>query len=537
MKKKITAIILVMAMAISLFTIPTYANTVVTKSSEQTMYTVLDKVVNALVGGIAAMIKTPRSWVNKSDFKSENFYTGNSEDEFLDEPAENAAWYLGYSNASLLTGKELEGEYYVGGSLSVTKKLATKQYDDQKVRTIAISDGRGISIFAVLDAYGIANSDVRAIREIFAKWAKEQGKEITSINISALHQHSCVDTFGMNGDIVSALFLSSVRSFLGKDLPSGQNNDYMNNLYNVTVESMKTAVNNMEKGNLYYGTVDVSKYIHDKRDPIVFDGNLNRLRFVPDSNNSKETWIVNGGIHCVGNGAGGTELTGDYPYYMEKYINENNNANFLYIQGAELAITSDYNDTVADEAMTEKYGERYASMAAYGTVLAKKLQEIKPDSEKKLDPIFNIAFKEVWVEIDNNILVLAAKGGLLVNNVAKAGIGKYEILTEVGYAEIGKDLAISIIPGELAPEIAYGGADTASTSWYGTDWKYESFQSAAGDRKLLVFGLTNDQVGYLLTDNNWHSYFTENEEIVSCGRNAGAQITEAYLGLYKEFNK
>jgi hypothetical protein len=207
------------------------------------------------------------------------------------------------------------------------------------------------------------------------------------------------------------------------------------------------------------------------------------------------------------------------------------------LRGAELAITSDYNDTVADEAMTEKYGERYASMAAYGTVLAKKLQEIKPEAEKKLAPIFNIAFKEVWVEIDNNILVLAAKGGLLVNNVAKAGIGKYEILTEVGYAEIGKDLAISIIPGELAPEIAYGGADTASASWYGTDWKYESFQSAAGDKKLLVFGLTNDQVGYLLTDNNWHSYFTENEEIVSCGRNAGAQITEAYLGLYKEFNK
>ena len=534
MKKKLTAVILTVSIILSLFTFPVYANTDVSNPSEQKMYTALDKIVNALVGGIAAMIVTPK-WPSKSEYKSENFYPGYSNDEFLDEPADNAKWSVGYANASLLTGKEVGGgDYYVGGSLSVTKKLATYQYDDQKVRTVAISDGRGISIFSSLDAYGMASSDVRNIRKLFADYAAQQGLEITSINISALHQHSCVDTFGMNGDIVSALFTSSIKNLIGKKLPSGQNPEYMENLYKVTVDSMKAAVADMTEGTLYFGTADVSEFIRDKRDPQVFDGNMNRFRFVPDDSSKPETWICNCGIHCVGNGAGGTELTADYPYYMEKYINENCNANFYYVEGAELAISDQKKDITPDPEMVEKYDEGYAYIIKYGETLAERVAAI--EEEIQLDPILNIAFKEVWVEIDNNILVLAAKGGLLVNTVAKSGLGKYEILTEVGYAEFGKDIAMAIIPGELAPEIAFGGADTAEKSWYGESWDYPSFSSLAGNRKQVVFGITNDQIGYLLTANNWHSYFTENEEIVSCGRYAGETITKAYIDLFNEFN-
>ncbi|MCQ2481820.1 MAG: hypothetical protein MJ121_06865, partial [Clostridia bacterium] len=227
MKKRVTAIILAISVFVSLFTFNAAASEV-TKPAEQTMYTALDKLVNTLVGGIAAMIKTPRGWQSKKDYKSENFYADSNHTTFLGAPEDNAVWSVGYSNASILTGKEVGGgDYYVGGSLSVTKKLATKQYDDQKVRTVAISDGRGISVFASIDSYGLANTDVRAIRAIVAQWAEKNNVELTSINISTLHQHSCVDTFGLNGDIVSALFTSSIKNFLNIPMPSGQNKDYM----------------------------------------------------------------------------------------------------------------------------------------------------------------------------------------------------------------------------------------------------------------------------------------------------------------------
>ena len=529
MNKKILAVLLAVSVFISAFTIPALAREDVTDKTMQKVYTALDGVVNALVGGIANLIATPH-WNNKADYKTENFYKGLDKKDFLDKAEDNAVWSAGYANASILTGKEVggDGDYYVGGSLAIDKKLATEQWDDQKVRTVALSDGRGISIFSAVDCFGLANPDVRIIRAKFEEYAKSKNLDITSVNVSALHQHSCVDTFGMNGDIVDALFMSSIRTLIGQELPGGQNKEYMENLYKVAVDSMIKAVENMKTGKMYFGTVDVKEYMHDKRDPQVFDSNLNRFRFVPDEEGAKEIWIVNGSMHCVGNGAAQRELTADYPYYMEQYINEHDNADFFYILGAQLAITSDYDPLEFDEERVEKEGTVYR-IRTYGETLAQKLETIK--EEKEVAPILNIKFSEVWIDINNNILLLAGKGGLLKNNIHKNGFNKYAIVSEVGYAEIGEDIAIAIIPGELAPEIAFGGAETAETSWYGEDWEYPSFESKVSGRKLLVFGLTNDQVGYLLTSNNWHSIFTENEEIVSTGRYGGEQVTKAFLEL------
>ncbi len=530
MAKKITAILLTLAMLLSAFAIPASAATEVTSDVERGFYRFVDGLLDTIVTGISYMIVEPRDWATVDTYESKNFYEGN---EFIDEPAADAKWTLGYSNASILTGKELEEEHYVGGSLSITKKLADEVRDDQKVRTIAISDGRGITIFSSIDTFGLPNNEVRIIREKFQAYADEKGYDITSINIAALHQHSCVDTLGLNGDLVGALFTSSFKNLFGMELASGKNPEYMENLYKVTVQSMIDAVEAMEEGNLYYGNVDITEYIRDKRAPKVFDGNLNRIRFVPNEG-GRETWLINLPIHCVGNGAAGTMLTGDYPYYIEKYLNENENANFIQILGAELAISSEYPEVLdLDPAIMAEYNdEGYARLAAYGVLLAKAAASITNDVA--VAPVLNIRHKEVLVPVDNSIFKLAARGGLLTNEVVKDGLDYYAA-SEVGYVEFGTNLAAAIVPGELAPEIAYGGAITAADSWDGKEWEYTAFADAT-DKKLLVFGITNDQIGYMMTDNDWRSYLTENEEIVSTGPKAGAVVAATYLDLFNEVN-
>lgn len=534
MAKKLTSLLLAFAVIFTAFAIPASAADDTTEV-ERGFYRFVDNLLDTVVSGIAMLIAEPYSFTAKDDYVSENFYEGHSPEEFLDVPAEGAQWSVGYSNASILTGNELTEEHYVGGSLSIGKKLATAQFDDQKIRTIAITDGRGISIFASLDTFGLANNEVRVIREKFQDYADSKGLEITSINISALHQHSCVDTFGLNGDIVNALFTSSIKNILGIELPSGKNKNFMENLYKVSVQSMIDAVEDMKVGNLYYGTADITEYVRDKRDPKVFDGNINRLRFVPAEAGAAETWIVNLPIHAVGHGAGGTVLTGDYPYYMEKYINENAGANFMMILGAELALSSEYpEDIYRDPAIIAEYDDGYAGLITFGNILGEIACSISND--EIVAPILNIRYSEIFVDVDNSIFKIAARGGLLTNEVIKNGVGvDYSVVTEVGYAEFGTNLAVAIIPGELAPEIAYGGAVTAAESWDGTEWNYSAFADVT-DRKLLVFGITNDQIGYMMTENDWRSYLTENEEIVSTGPKAGAYIADAYLTLFDEIN-
>lgn len=525
MKKRSIALLICFSVIITSFSINVTAKEY--NKSDIILNTVGEKVIQGLVRGIAALIPTPRTWKTEKEYRKDHTIdVAEKLNDFIDSPAEDAVWSAGYGSESLQTDNW--AECYVGGSLQVTKKLATKVLDDQRVRTIALSDGRGISIFCSCDAFGLANSEVNKIREMLADYCKEKG--ITSINISTLHQHSCIDTYGMNGSLPEALFVGPLRNLFGIKTPSGQNEEFMEHFYAAVVKSVKTAVDKMTTGKLYYGSTDVSKYIRDKRDPQVIDPEMHRFRFVPDSG-EKEVWLINTAIHCVGFGAGPTEVTGDYPYYMEKYINETANADFVMIQGAELAITSQYNEETleTDEKLAEIGGEGYAKLAAYGKKLGEYACSII--EEEEIEPILNVARLTYITPSDNAVLLLAGKGGLLTNTIVKSGLGKFSVVTEIGYAELGNKLALLFVPGELAPEIVLGGATTAEESWQNEEWNYKPIKDMISERKVITFGLTNDQIGYMLTDNSWHSFLCENEEIVSTSQKAGSTYVENFIKL------
>ena len=495
------------------------------------VYSIADKLIDIIVSMINNFVPSVQ-FDTVETYDDNMFFKGM--DSFITTPAEGAKWYLGYASASLQTGDELDGKHFVGGSLSFPDtKAATEIYDDQRVRVIAVNDnsGRGTVVFAVLDAFGMSNTDVRGIRKELAEFAKE--KNIIGINISVLHQHSCVDTFGMNGDLLKMIFanpaINICNKYLGTDFSvlNGQNKSFMENVYNVTSNAIKQAVNSMQSGKLLYSEIDATEYIRDKREPKVFDTNIHRFRFVPDEG-GMETWICNMAIHCVGNGAAGTAITGDYPYYMEKVINEAG-ANFIEIQGAELAISSEYKPLNVSDELTgiEKLG-------IYGETLGKLVVE-STNAETEVAPILNYTMDEYNVPVTNEILEFAGRMGALTNTVVKVENEDYDLVipTEIGFAEFG-NISVAIIPGELEPAIAYGGYLTADNSWKNEDFDYPCFKDIVGkDKTLLVFGLMNDQIGYIIEDNDYSSILSGvNEEIVASGDLAGSATINAFETLY-----
>lgn len=497
----------------------------------KSLYNVADQLIDVILKAINKSIPAVQ-FEKKENFTSEMFFEGM--EDYLSTPAANAVWSLGYGSASLQTGDELDGKHYVGGSLSFPKtKAATEIYDDQRVRVIAVNDGsgRGTIVFASLDAFGLSYPDVRGIRKELADFAA--ANNIVGINISVLHQHSCVDTFGMNGDLLKMIFtnpaLNVINNTFGTDykLLNGQNESFMEHLYDVTVDSIKQAVNSMTPGKMYYSEIEAGEFIHDKREPLVYDTKVHRFRFVPD-NGTKETWLCNMAIHCVGNGAAGTAITGDYPYYVEQEVNKAG-ANYIQIQGAELAITTSHSSLDIPEGTP-----RLESLKIYGTALGKHIVE-SDAAETEVAPLLNYRMKEYAVPVTNQILAFAGKLGALTNKVVATDDNntELEVVTELGYLEFGTELAVAVIPGELEPAIAYGGYLDAENSWTGTDFDYPTLQEIVGaDKELLVFGLTNDQIGYILEDNDYSSILSGvNEEIVATGCSAGSTTINAFEEL------
>ena len=496
------------------------------------LYGIVDKLIDVVLKAINSVVPSI-NFPDKDTYVNDQFYAGM--DEYLATPAEGAVWSVGYGSGSIQTGNELDGKHYVGGSLSFpSPKTVTAVYDDQRVRCVAMNDGsgRGTVVFAVVDAFGISNTDVAGIRAELADFAK--ANDIVGINISVLHQHSCVDTFGMNGDLLKMVFTNPAaniaNNLFGTDfkLLDGRNPEFMANLYKVTTDAVKQAVNTMEEGKIYYSTADIEDLLREKRDPYVVDGNLHRFRFVPNDG-GRETWIVNSPSHCVGNGAAGTDVTGDYPYYMEQVIDEREDANFMMVLGAELAISSDYKPL----NLPENY-DSIEGINAYGTELARRLIE-ESTEEVEVAPLLNYRMEQYYVPVTNQILLFAGKLGAISNTVVglDASDRRAEILTEIGYLEMGTDLAIALVPGELEAAIAYGGCLGAEDSWTYADFDYPSMQEVVGtDKKLIVFGLMNDQVGYILPDNEFKSLLAgENEEIVASGNEAGSSTIEAFISL------
>lgn len=532
--KKVISVLLVAVMLLLTMATPALAASKVDitespmKKVEAAFYMVVDKLVQMLgkiLNTFIPGLDWGKTWVNYDDYQTpDTFYKG--EDSFDTEVKENSVWSAGYAYGSLLEGLDiLSGEYAMAGALQTLKpQTPEKILDDQGVSVYAISDGvSGTVVHAVIDGYGIARGDVLKIREKLSSFAAENN--IISINVSALHQHTLIDTLGMGVALVPALVINPGMSVMKMDrstLQTGKNQKFMDNLYEVVAETITEAVEDMEEGTLYYGCADASDLMYDKRKPVMFDGEIHRLRFDPKDETSDEIWICEAGIHCTGYSASDKFISSDYPYYFKEYIKETTGADVVYVQGAELAITTERDNIKAEGT------EENARVKAYAKELANRVIGIEND--EALEPVLNIAVTEVAITADNPVLILATREGI-VDPVATKNGSDFTIITEIGYLELGNKIGVALIPGEIAPEILWGGVVSLKESWTGTEWNYSPMEETAKVQKLLCFGLTNDQTGYILPDNDVHSMFTENEEINVASVKAGSVITSAFEAL------
>lgn len=449
-----------------------------------------------------------------TEAQAANFLTGH--DEFIDE-AQSEYWSVGYARR-VLTPEDVESHrYFLGGFLKFPAQEATGVVDDLCVRAVVLDDNssRGAVAFAYIDGIGLMSGEIKEIREKLADITGKNG--IASINVGSTHAHSGIDTQGLWGNIPK----------------TGRDEAYMDRVVEKVSEAIREAYTNRTEGDLYYSAESHPELFYDNRDPYALDDNFHLFRFVPKDESKKEIYITNFGAHPINLGWSNTEISGDFPHYIEEAINKNKNADFIFIQGA---IGGGIGNNMDKETGIPEDLTSYEKMKEYSLIVADILGSLAEKGEK-VDPIINIRHEQIDFELTNFVFRLAESAGLCSVSAFKEN-GKVLLTSEIGYVEIGKNIKIIEAPGEVMPEIVYGGFYSSEEACNGTEYPYAALNTLFDeDDEILVFGLCNDAVGYIVPDNDYSSSGAEGhyEETVSTGGTAATTFSKEISELISKW--
>jgi len=541
-----------------------------------TVSNVFGGIIDGLIKLLGVLTPTPDYPTVEEYFAADsaNFYEGT--EIFIDSAVAGAKWSLGFGKESIVPNNLRDGskKYYTGGYF--TQKV-NGVFDDQRAIAIALNDGsgRGTTIFASIDGIGVANADVRAVRSAVVQKLKANGidSDINAININATHCHTVIDTQGIGLDLLPKIF----RSFFGGAKRS-MDTEFLDVMIDRTSDAIVEAYTNMETGKLFYfETAGIGKdeenglYLEDEYPYLVnkryytegYQHVFACFKFVPDNEASAATVFTNIGAHPTVVDESTTLLSADFPAFMEEKIN-GAGMNFMFIQGAQAPVSvnkwADMPEVINNEVDTKiavnPVAEDYKTAILLGYEYARLVLEAQ-NNAKEIEPILNVKMTEYTVRLETGLFGYGATEGFIGTTTVKDSDSKtgYSIVTEAGYIEIGKDIVLLTAPGEIVPQLIYGNVVSAEDSYRGTEWTYEATASLVPEEKtVLVMGLCNDAIGYILPDNDYAHFITDMiwdadgadklygpyhrhyEEMLSAGSSSGSVTVSILNELVKSEN-
>ncbi len=502
------------------------------------LYNVLNVIVEKLVQVICKLYPNPNNWEKLENYDSDEVGFMDGRDTYQTAAAQGNYWSLGYSSRSLVPEDIDSGDYFLGRDLM--NKEAQGVYDDMRIRVAVIDDnsGEGAVVFGAIDCLGVTSTDVRSIRKGVMAYCEENDIDVASINIMATHAHSALDTQGVSTQFFYKLLANGFNNEfeLFDELPFLDAPTYFKKYFvEQSIIAVEEAFEDVEKGELYYASIDCSDVIKDKRDLVSKEDlpEIASLYFVPDSG-SEATYIADITCHATSFSASNNLVGSDYIYYLDEYIEEVNGGNFVMVPGAVGQVSRDLE---VDETGLTEYESKGAAAKALGRAFGEMI--VEADYSEKLSPVLNAIHKEIVITPENSILVLACEVKLVNNRVFVDENGNAMMPSEMGYLEFGNRVGFALFPAELYPEVFWGHEITNYANWDGTDWPYESLADSVDGVDVYAVSLANDALGYVLTDNNYAfmgHIIGEGiaDETLSVGKHMGSFLVGEYLAMIEE---
>lgn len=407
-------------------------------------------------------------------------------------------------------------------------RRATGVHDPLMARCLVLGDGGDRIALVSVDLIGLQYPAVMQIR-------KELG-DFKYVLVSSTHNHEGPDVVGIWG-----------RGFLSR----GVDDDYVASVVTKVVDLVKKTVENLTPATAAYGNASDETLLGDSRKPLAKDGVLRVIKFTKAGSQETAGLLVQWNCHPESMGSKNTEVTADFPYATVARLKDQHKCPILYMSGAvgglmapPDGVIKDGQGKVLDEGDFEYcrlYGEAVADLATKAITAAEPI-ELTP---------FSVAARPIAIPVTNAVYrlarvarVLRREGRIWEGDFQKLGeIVTEETLekptaveTEVAYLRLG-EVHVASIPGELYPELIYGKyQEPAEPNADFPDAPLEpTVESILPGKKWLLFGLANDEIGYIIPRRQWDSmppfaYGRKNSqygEINSCSPEVAPIIMQA----------
>ncbi len=383
-------------------------------------------------------------------------------------------WKFGFGNSRIIPDPEDSDPLYIAGyntAMEITDIL-----DYCEARAVWMGTGeKGVLLIGV-DCVALDSGVVSKIRSGLSDL-----ENCAAVHVYSTHTHAGADTLGLWGPAAI----------------DGKNDAYMEKLVEAAISAGKTAASSVTEGALYYGyaETDPDEMLRDSRLPDVYDPNLYQLRF-ESTDGTPGIRMYFYGAHAEALRSVNSKLSRDYPGVLCDSVQAATGDNTMFLPGAigGLLMTKEF-----VEANTQESAE--ANLNITGEKLTEYALSILPETESTVEPYLRFATSYFTVPLDNPGFLLYRFLGLLSNKAVRGdGATGYAVQSELSVLQIG-DVSLLLIPGEIFPEFVYGGGDIhIKVNPEAEDPEpLGDIAERFGIEKLLVVGLANDELGYIVT--------------------------------------
>lgn len=430
------------------------------------------------------------------------------------------SWYFGFGKRQILPDENSAQPLYIAGYNNGVEITGVLDYCE--ARAVWLDTGAEGVLMIGVDCVALDSGTVEKIRENLSDIPN-----CVAVNVYSTHTHAGIDTLGL----------------WGPTAVNGKNDAYMKSLIQAATEAGQEAASNRTAGALYFGQTETQDMYRDSRDPQVFDANLYQLRFSANDGSDGLRMLFYG-AHAESLRGANTLLSRDFPGILCDRVTAETGDNTMFLPGAigGLIMTKEFKNA---SFFAEK------NLVVTGDKLVTYALSIEQETEREIVPQLAWGRKKVVVPMDNIGFLLFKALGILDNKPIPADSATgYGVETELAILELN-DLALALIPGEIFPELVYGGEYGDANPENENPVPLCQIAAQSGLESLLIVGLSNDEIGYIVPPSDFllnenmpylektMDYKGENhyEETNSVGPECANVIADTFAAVLKEMQK